>query len=441
MRTASATVRRSFCLAIVCGVLLTLAPAYADPTDVCSLRGAALNEKVTKGAAEIADAYAAAKSQLSLSGGPCEWTCGSARIITPVVKAFGLLQYNCSAPAKQMGLSIPDADYHAAADKVFRSGSSGVGDLMRVPPWLVSAAQDGSVKKLTDAIAKVPGAAWMRFSSTSVLNDKPPTAARIIIRVPDTKTPPRFEQWIQIAINKAGELDRNVDFLAVQLETDPASPLNDDRPVVVAFRGFSRTPQGFVREGPGSDHPLTKCYSCHPTGIRAVIPAGTQAAADGGPGIKPDGTIPLTGPGNITAITDPEATRRALFGPVGYNTLENGPPFGPSKRSGRAEFVEKGCGAGLGPPRREAIVANMDCQKCHDGETDRGLLNAGTSIRTIRHKVVENTAAPMPPSSVWADKPALKLSAAEREILFKCLQAEYAEMLRGWLTSDLLMVP
>ena len=33
------------------------------------------------------------------------------------------------------------------------------------------------------------------------------------------------------------------------------------------------------------------------------------------------------------------------------------------------------------------------------------------------------------------------LSGVEREKLFECLRAEYAEILQEWLTADLLMVP
>jgi hypothetical protein len=76
----------------------------------------------------------------------------------------------------------------------------------------------------------------------------------------------------------------------------------------------------------------------------------------------------------------------------------------------------------------------MDCEMCHDG-SDRGILTAGTSRNTIYHKVVENTVAPMPPGV--SDS----LSAAERKVLYLCLRAEYAELLKQWLTSDTLMVP
>jgi len=124
----------------------------------------------------------------------------------------------------------------------------------------------------------------------------------------------------------------------------------------------------------------------------------------------------------------------AVFGPTGYSASENGPRFGPSSRSGRAEFVAAGCANGLEESRRQAIVDQMGCEMCHDG-SDRGILTAGTNRNTIFHKVAENTVAPMPPGVTDS------LSAAERTVLFKCLKAEYADLLREWLTSDLLMVP
>ncbi len=445
---------------IVWGVLFPLAPTPSGATDVCGLTGTTLQDELKGGAAQIAAAYARMDPSdlLSLNGGACNWTCGSGRVVTPMIKAFAFLQYNCSsttAPpsirgrtgpgtASQMGLSITDDEYRKEADKIFRSASSGVGDLMRVPPSLELNSQSGDVKTLTDAVEAIPGATWMKFSSTSVSNDRD-GAARVIIRVPDTKKPPRFEQWIQIAINEGtGKLGRNVDFLGVQLLPDtPSSPLEDDRPVV-AFRGYSRTPTGFVPEG-GSSSELSKCYSCHPSGLRAVIPARVGArAAGGGVAIKPEGTIPLTGPENITAITTEvkDTKKPSVFGPTGYTALENGPPLGPSSRTNREQFVAQGCAKRLPDPRQKAIVANMNCEQCHDGETDRGILNAGTSLKTLYHKVVQNTQAPMPPPEIWDTEPSLKLiSSTEREVLFECLQAEYAEILQKGLTSDLLIVP
>jgi hypothetical protein len=94
------------------------------------------------------------------------------------------------------------------------------------------------------------------------------------------------------------------------------------------------------------------------------------------------------------------------------------------------------CAAGLPTPRQAAIVKNMDCEQCHDGATDRGFLNTGTSLATIKHKVVDNTVAPMPPPVVWAQNASLKLSPPERKVLFECLRAEYAELLHIWLTPS-----
>jgi hypothetical protein len=238
-----------------------------------------------------------------------------------------------------------------------------------------------------------------------------------------------------------------VDFLAVQLRSDSTPPA-DLTPPVVAFRGFSRKDTGFEVEGPGSGSSLSKCYSCHPSGLRAIVPAPAGAPAAGGSAaIKPEGTIPLTGPGNITEITNEDAKKLSVFGPKGYTASQNGPLFGPETGLDREGLVAKGlparpgraavpaCAAGLLKPKQAAIVANMNCERCHDGSTDRGILNAGTSLATIHHKVVENTVAPMPPKEVWDAKPSLKLSPAERKVLFQCLQAEYAELLHNWLTS------
>jgi hypothetical protein len=449
------------------GALLLLVPLPSGATDVCALTGTALRAELEPGAAQIAEAYAKTALGMASGGNPieraCNWTCGSGPVITPMRNAFGFLQYNCSSTTappgtrrrtgtktdSEMGLSITDDEYRKEADKIFRSASTGVGDLMRVPPSLEIVSRDGDVKKLTDAVEAIPGATWMKFSSTSVVNvgadgitrDGP---ARVLIRVPDSQNPPRFEQWIQIAIkDSTGKLGRNVDFLAVQLRPDATSPTVP----TVAFRGYSRTTSGFVLEGPRSGFPLTKCYSCHTSGLRAVIPAPAGARAAGR---SVEGTM-LTGPDIASQLAHIKdiTSQVGVFGPTGYTASLNGPPLGPSTQPGRAEFVEKGfparppnrakvpgCAAGLSAPRRQEIVNRMDCQLCHDGK-ERGILNAGTNLRTIRHKVVENTVAPMPPDVTGPDG----LTPSERKVLFECLQAEYAEILQKWLTSDLLIVP
>jgi len=421
--------------------LSILAPAASRASDVCGLEHAALNAAVEKESAAIADYYSTTAKQLSLNQGgtakkthpACNWECSSDPVITPLVKAFGFLQYHCAkttAPAStrrptgsgtksQMGLSIPDAEYRDAADAVFG------GDLMRVPASIESASKSGKVQELIDAVNAISGASWLKFSSTSVDNDND-GAARILIHVPDSEETPRFEQWIQIAIkDSSGGLGRNVDFIARRLDTDPQE---------VAFRGYSRTSSGFVPEGGSSSSELSKCYSCHPSGLRPIVPAteGSKAAG-GGKAIKPEGTM-LVGADlaeqlvHVKSIT----SHRAVFGPTGYVVSENGPHFGPSSRSGRAEAVEAGCGKDLEESRRQAIVEQMDCEMCHDG-SDRGVLNAGTSRITIFHKVAQNMEAPMPPGVTDS------LSQDERKILFKCLKDEYAEMLGQWLRSDLLM--
>jgi hypothetical protein len=429
--------------------LVVLAPAVSSALDVCGLEHAALNSTVEKEAAAIADYYSTTAKQLSLNEGgsakkthaACNWECSSDAVITPLVKAFGFLQYNCrntTAPVStrrptglgtksQMGLSITDEEYRDAADAIFRSGDSGVGDLMRVPSSIVNASKSGKVQDVIDAVNAISGASWLKFSSTSVDNDDD-GAARILIHVPDSEETPRFEQWIQIAINNSGGLGRNVDFVARRLDTGPPE---------VSFRGYSRTSGGFVPEGGSSRSQLSKCYSCHPSGLRPIVPApeGSKAAG-GGKAIKPEGTM-LVGEdlaeqlAHVKSIT----SHLAVFGPTGYVVAENGPHFGPSDRAGRAEFVAAGCGKDLGKElddaRQAAIVEQMDCETCHNG-SDRGVLNASTSRITIFHKVAQNTEAPMPPGVTDS------LSAEERTILFKCLKSEYAQMLGEWLRSDLL---
>ena len=303
--------------------LLMLVALPSGAQDVCSLSGPKLQMTLERSAADIAAFYATGESQLSLNEGgskgvhqACNWNCSSVRVITPMVNAFGFLKYNCrrtKAPAttrrptgdktdSEMGFSITDDAYGKAADAIFRTAATGVGDLMQVPPALENASKSGSVQDLIDAVGKIPGATWLKFSSTSVDNDGE-GAARILVRVPDTQDPPRFEQWIQIAIKgSTDKLGRNVDFLARQLVSDATSPINKDS--VVVFRGLSRTAKGFVPEGRGSGSELSKCYSCHPSGLRPVVPATAGSiAVGGGRAIKPEGTM-LSGTDLASQLTN-----------------------------------------------------------------------------------------------------------------------------------------
>jgi hypothetical protein len=150
--------------------------------------------------------------------------------------------------------------------------------------------------------------------------------------------------------------------------------------------------------------------------------------------IKPEGTIPLTGPGNITDITNEDTKKLSVFGPRGYTASQNGPLFGPETGLDREEFVFKGlparpgraaapaCAVGLSEPRRKAIVDNMNCEKCHDSSTDRGLLNAGTSLASFTGGPEHG--GPDASAGGVAENPSLKLGSAE-EGSVQCLKAEY----------------
>ena len=88
------------------GTLLVLVALPSGAQDVCSLSGPKLQMTLERSAADIAAFYATGVSQLSLNDGDshpaCNWYCSSARVITPMVNAFGFLKYNCGrtkAPA------------------------------------------------------------------------------------------------------------------------------------------------------------------------------------------------------------------------------------------------------------------------------------------------------------------------------------------------------
>ena len=148
----------------------------------------------------------------------------------------------------------------------------------------------------------------------------------------------------------------------------------------------------------------------------------------------PRGKTPTISKTDVTDIT----SGLGVFGPAGYTASEAGPPSGlPAARPGRVrgEGVRGRASDRRGSRRSWTEWSASSATTARTTPSDRGILNAGTNLGTIHHKVVENELAPMPPSVTDG------LSGVEREKLFECLRAEYAEILKEWLTSDLLMVP
>ena len=307
---------------------------------------------------------------------------------------------------------------------------------MQVPPALEDASKSGSVQDLIDAVVEDSRRdlveVQLDFGGQRRPGRRPHPRAR-----PDSQDPPRFEQWIQIAIveqhRQAGP-ERGL----------PGAPAGHGRGVPDqrghrgGFRGYSRTAKGFVPEGRGTISDLSKCYSCHPSGLRPVIPATVGSIAAGGDkAIKPEGTM-LGGPDLAHQLENlKEQHERVRPGSGRWDTSfgersatrtvepvrpapNSWPPAAPkafpttgAKRSWTAWTVSS---ATTGRIERPGHAGHPECRHEPRDDLSQGREEHGG------------------PDASGVNDPG-GLTAAEREILFKCLRAEYAEILREWLTG------
>jgi hypothetical protein len=218
------------------------------------------------------------------------------------------------------------------------------------------------------------------------------------------------------------------------------------------FQLFERQTAGsgvFTRQGPQDE---SSCYSCHPSGMRAISPLGYWTQ----PG---EAKLPQASQDAVRKINDAMdygnvQWRRAGSPPRPFVRPEDsGPPFGPVPAlnpTSRTEAFINQCATsqreisvedtfsrdGLertfsqsSPPsiRWQKVRDAMNCASCHDGKS-RGIITSAVSNDALHFKILVDRTMPM----FGGDD----LTVDERIALINCLKAEAVVERPYWLKQQ-----
>jgi hypothetical protein len=268
------------------------------------------------------------------------------------------------------GFSVDNRTYFAAQEAPGEPAG-----MMIPPPDLVAAVPD--VAKIT-AVCRSNG--WEYLEQASCLG-----ASRLFVLVTDPGG--RFDQWILLNLYEytpgpdaapAVDVGRTVSFLAVQKQDAGGHALPRVR---LHFRDYTlaKTPDhdGYHLTL-GVENNTTKCYACHPSGTRQLIPRRTPllhaAPVRGEPGYgEVSASVSTSMPAGFGLQRLAELNRRlGSYGPPDWNGLVDVPALGP------------------------AIGKESGCTRCHDGSY-RGVLTVATSETQLDEKVDYELAMPPAP--------------------------------------------
>ncbi len=295
----------------------------------------------------------------------------------------------CSVRGRSMGLKISDAEYLRQA----RAPLGGA--LLEIPAELKKAYLSGSEAAIRE---KAAARSWkvLGFYSASVGN--PPTSShdRILVRADQGD----FEQWIQFTSPIGSE--QAVDMITL-LKKENGRVL--ERPKIF-FTGFWRNGRQLSRKGDVGGSNLSKCWACHPSGLREISGAKNVD--------------------NKQVLTEFNSAMRAMpavdFGP-GYTHGSIGPAMG-IPAPNRAAILKR-----CAPAKSHATIrAAINCNMCHSVGGMRGHLDAGLVPYQLRHKLITQS---MPPGG----------SGIAGDAFLACLKAEYAETYRLWLQTTPVTAP
>jgi hypothetical protein len=233
--------------------------------------------------------------------------------------------------------------------------------MMRPPAVLVAALP---LRQRVEAAARQHGYRYLTHDSAL-------SGARTFLLIPDEEG--RFDQWMlfNFTDDQQPEVTAGtpISFIAVQKKDATGRTLGRIR---LHFRDYTMTPaDGGTRLTLIEDN-NGKCYACHASGMRELIPRRTPILD----------ARPVRG--------DPSYGRGGGAGPDGF-AYERLMEFNARIRSyGLPDWDGTVTPAHHGP----ALGAEQGCTQCHDGQ-DRGVLTVSTSLPQIRRKMY--TELSMPP--------------------------------------------
>lgn len=237
------------------------------------------------------------------------------------------------------GFEIDNHAYFAAQE-----GPGEPEGMMTPRPEMVAAVPDAE-----KVVAVLRDYGWRYVQQTSCLG-----GSRIFVVVPDPAG--RFDQWTLLNVLDASpsvvDVTRTMSFVAVQKRDASGAPLPRVR---LHFRDYmlAAAPEGGYRVTL-DDHGLTKCYACHPSGARQIIPRRTSMLS----------ALPVRGEPGYPEGPAPEGFALARLGELNHRLASYGMP----DWNGLVD-VES-----LGP----RLGQDLGCTGCHNGAT-RGPITLMTS--------------------------------------------------------------
>jgi hypothetical protein len=232
--------------------------------------------------------------------------------------------------------------------------------MMRPPPALVAALPR---RARLETVARENG--WKYLTHDSALG-----GARTFVFIPDPEG--RYDQWMLLNFVHGEQPEISpetpMSFIAVQKKGPDGRALPAVR---VHFRDYTpvRGEGGYTLELEETSN--GKCYACHPSGVRQLIPRRTRileaAPVKGEPGYDPSG-----GPA-------PQGFAYSRLQELNARLRSYGLP------DWNGRIVPEHHGPALG--------AREGCLGCHDGRS-RGLLTVSTSLQQIGRKIHDELAMP-----------------------------------------------
>ena len=394
------------------GIAASLVHAVVSPSrlhadDVCSYSVDQLKEFRDQLAAGFADDYRQMPSTLPATGNVklfftpsvahCAeaskiWDCSFSNDASSDPERRGVIAnllnsslHLCDIPSRQMGMYISDKQYLKDAQASFS------GSMMVIPDDLKEAYLGGTeaaIRSVADSHQwKVLG-----YESRTVGNPPNHSHGRLLVYADQGD----YAQWIQFTA-PIGAAEHAIDMIAVQKKENGAD-LSQPK---IFFTGFWKDGQNLVRKGPNGDANLSKCWGCHPNGLRQILHPRDNDSAQ------------VLGDLRAIIASSPSMD----FGP-GYHTGENGPPLG--QPTAHRDEVLAQC---VGASQRAAIKSAMNCAGCHSQGSMRNPIDAGIVPYQLRHKILIED---MPPGHPMGDA---------ADTLLDCLRQEYAFNFADWIKT------